>query len=217
MEIPYWAKNKISPEDLPKIESAIARLESKSRVELVPMLVRSSVPQHVLLYLTAAKAGVVSFFAHLLFSLMGSHNIELQQLVLLFPISFFTFHGLLKWPAFYRKFLGKNLCQHYTKTRAEQEFYQSQIYETRRQTGMLLLFSLKEKQIYIKFDPAMDHSFSPEQWQEMMTEAIHKTRREGIGKAILHLIGRMYPVLLQEFPVAEDDTNELRDHLVIKD
>ena len=56
MNIPNWIEDQISKEQIQSIEAHIAKIEKLSSAEVVPMIVRSSIPSYICLLYTSDAA-----------------------------------------------------------------------------------------------------------------------------------------------------------------
>ena len=66
-----------------------------------------------------------------------------------------------------------------------------------------------------------DHSIAEkldgEIWQELVDLMIQGVKRGDLAEGMAQAIQRCGELLTPHFPIADDDANELRDHLVIKE
>ena len=54
-------------------------------------------------------------------------------------------------------------------------------------------------------------------WQELVDLMIQGVKRGDLAAGMTQAIARCGELLSPHFPIAEDDQNELRDHLVVKE
>ena len=101
--------------------------------------------------------------------------------------------------------------------RAQIEFYESNIHKTAGDTGVLLLVSLMEHRAVVLADEAIDEKVPYETWEEVIRVMIDGIKKGHVGLGLAAAIERCGEILAEEFPIAEDDENELRDHLIIKE
>jgi len=101
--------------------------------------------------------------------------------------------------------------------RAQIEFYQSNIHATADATGVLLLVSLMEHHAVVLADEAIDARVPSETWDEVIRLIIDGIKKGHVGLGLEAAIERCGDILAAEFPVGDDDVNELKDTLIIKE
>ena len=66
-------------------------------------------------------------------------------------------------------------------------------------------------------DKGISEKLDAEVWQEVVALMIAGVKRGDLAGAMCAAIERCGSLLATEFPLAEDDVNELHDHLIVKD
>lgn len=212
-----WAKKVFTSEQLEAIEKRIKSVEKGTSAEIIPMVVRqSSTVGHV--PLLALTMGLLISFAIGLPEIQEFYVdsiwifIPLHLLFLLFMVRIV---GSL--PAVCRWLTPKEDQKTQVEMRAQLEFYQADTHITRHNTGILIFVSLLERQVVVLADKAIADKNPPDTWEKVVkviTKSIHnKDLAEGLQKGI-EMCGE---ILKKDFPIAPDDTNELPNHLVIKE
>lgn len=214
--LPNWLKNYLSITDLQLIEASIKQAEYTTKGEIVPVIVsRSSTIGHVF---------------PILGSLLGSFFIIILQSTSLwwythpfFLIIFaFSMAFLLAWPlsrliAIQRFFITPNDLTLQTRRRAELEFFQCNLNETKDHTGILIFISLLEHHVHILADKGIAEKIKAETWEEIakiIIDAIHQKKlANGLAESIL----RCGALVTEHFPSEPKNPNELKDLLIIKE
>ncbi len=101
--------------------------------------------------------------------------------------------------------------------RAQIEFYQSNLHATADATGVLLLVSLMEHRAVVLADTAIDSKVPSETWDEVIEVTIDGIKKGHVGLGLAAAIERCGDILATEFPIGEDDVNELKDTLIIRE
>ena len=217
MEIPKWSKYYLKQERVQLVSEAIKEAESKTSAEIVPMIVRrSSTVGHVPV--------IVLSVLMLLFLLLEGPTWQADYLgeswlwyilniVILLLLSSF----ISRFTFIQRKFTSRSDQQEQVDMRAELEFYESDIKNTKDATGILLFASLMEHRVVVLADKAITDKFTPETWTEICNLLIQGIKKGNIGMAFSNAIKRCGEILEADFPIQPDDKNELHDHLIIKE
>lgn len=214
---PSWAKGFVTPEEAQKISETVAKVETKTAGEIVPMIVhRSSVIGHIPMLLTLA------FLVTLLVFEVPHMNFfsGLSRAWLLFLISGLCF-GIsipLSRLAWVQRLMVSQADQIFeVEERALLEFYQAGISSTRGQTGILIFLSLMERKAVVLADEAISKKLPQEVWSQIckdLVECIKKGKTaEGLNQAVL----RSGELLAQHFPHGPQNDNELSNHLILKE
>ncbi len=205
-----WVKKYLSENDLKEIEAAVIKAEKHTSGEIVPVLVRQSgTYYHVPIILFLILLATVQFFH---FRPVNTWYFFGEIIVLAIVSS-----GLAKL-SFVRRILTYSLdAASQVNTRAELEFYNSSIYQTKEQTGVLLFLSFQERMAVVLADKKISKIYDNKTWEavvKLMTSSIKEGKlKEGMIKAI----ERCGEILAKDFPKKEFDTDELANKLVIKE
>jgi putative membrane protein len=106
---------------------------------------------------------------------------------------------------------------HQVEMRAEVEFYEHEVGKTKGDTGILLFVSLMEHRAVVLSDRSIAEKLDAEVWQELVDLMIAGVKRGDLAAGMIQAIERCGELLAPHFPIADDDRNELRDHLVVKE
>jgi putative membrane protein len=204
--------------EVQKIEDNVARAETKTRGEIVPMIVGSSavgghiVPTTFLILLAVVlTASLSGFYYH------GS-SIELlleagAVLVIALTISFFVGRS-----AFALRLLtdDDDLAAE-VEQRAEIEFWRSGLHKTDGSTGILLFVSLAEHWAVVLADDSISKKLPPETWTGVIEKLINGIKKKNLSQGFSDAIELCGEILATHFPIRPEDKNELPNKLVIKD
>jgi putative membrane protein len=217
MNIPHWLKAYLSAEQGEQIAGAIQRAESTTSGEIVPMIVRrSSTVGHVPMILLALSAAL--FFAldgpGWRAEVAGEHWAwYVVEIVILVAAS-----ALLSRFHWVQRLLTTRADQVVqVNMRAEIEFYESGIKETRDSTGVLIFVSLMEQRAVVLADKAINDKVPQETWQEVRDLLIQGMKQKNVGLAFGAAILKCGEILTPSFPIRPDDENELQNQLIIKE
>ena len=217
MELPKWSKAYLKPERVQLVEDAVRAAERKTAGEIVPMIVRrSSAVGHVPFLLLSLLVSVFLIvdgpgwqYQHL-----GEHWAwYLLDTVALLALAL----ALARRPLLQRLLTPRQDQVDQVQMRAQVEFYQSRIQSTRAATGVLLFASLLERQAVVLADKAIAERVPAQTWEEVCDLMIRGIKEGHIGLGLAAAVERCGDILAAQFPVQADDTNELRDVLVIKE
>lgn len=217
MQIPNWSKNYLKANRVQLITDAVKKAENKTSGEIVPMIVRrSSTVGHVpVIFMTLV---IAVFFGldvpHWQHEFLGEHWAwYLADVVLLLGLS--TLFSKFNW--IQRLFTSRPDQADQVSMRAEVEFYESGIKNTKDATGVLLFVSLMERRAVVLADKAINDKVSKETWQNVCDLLINGIKQGNLGLAFAAAIEKCGEILTPHFPIQPDDINELKDQLIIKE
>jgi putative membrane protein len=214
---PKWAKNFITPDEAHRVSEAVAQVETKTRGEIVPIIVHSS-----------SSVGHVSW--SLTFVLLVS--------LLVFEVPHFQFFH--QWNATWLMFLIAGLCfgvarilsrfdwvqrllvpqsdqVFQVEERALLEFYQAGVTGTQERTGILLFISLMERKAVVLADHAISERLPKETWEEICRGMIEGIRKGQTAESLIQAIHRSGELLAEHFPHRQENENELSNQLILKE
>ncbi len=216
-ELPGWARRALRNDGAERIEKAIAAAESGTSGEIVPLLVRRSS--------TVGHIPLVSFtlllLCSLLFDLPG-HMAELGGpywvwLGACWLLAGGLALGLSRLDVVQRLLTPRIDQMRQVDLRAQIEFYELEMSQTQGRTGILLFVSLMEHRAVVLADRSIAAHLDPEIWQELIDLMIEGIKRDDLATGLSQAIQRCGELLSPHFPLADDDVNELRDHLVVRE
>ena len=212
-----WIQKYLTESEISKITSIVAEAERTTEGEIVPIIVRrSSAVGHVKWILTSMMT-LIFVIAQAVYI----HNHWDRMNIMAPPIAFILFYFasiyLAKIPWFQRVLTPNEDEVAQVHARAELEFYRTQMKKTTKRTGILIFVSMMERRVVILADEGIAAHYPMETWEEivrLMTDEFKKGRvYEGFEKAIK----RCGDILKSKLPAAHQQSNQLTDHLIIKD
>lgn len=215
--LPNWATKVLGADGHQRIEEAIARAESHTSGEIVPVLVRrSSTVGHVpiLAFALLLLAALMLDLPLLLSNLGGSEFIWVGVCGLAAAA---VGYGLTRFDGVDRLLTPRPDQMHQVDLRAQIEFYELGLSQTDSRTGVLLLVSLMEHRAVVLADRGISEKLDATIWQEVVDLMIDGVKSGDLAGGMCAAIDRCGELLTPHFPIAEGDTNELRDHLIVKD
>jgi putative membrane protein len=214
---PAWARQLLGDDGAERIEAAIAAAESHTSGEIVPVLVRrSSTVGHVPL-VTFALLLLCVFLSDLpahLSELGGPYGAWLGACWLL---AGGLALGLSRLDAVQRMLTPGADQMRQVDLRAQIEFYELEMSRTQGRTGILLFVSLLEHRAVVLADRSIAEKLDAKVWQELVDLMIQGVKGGDLAAGMVQAIQRCGELLSPHFPIADDDENELRDHLVVKE
>ena len=85
---------------------------------------------------------------------------------------------------------------------------------THGRTGILIYLSLREHRAEIVADAAIASKVAPEVWGEAMAAMLAEIKAGRLADGMIAAVERVGKVLVEHFPRAENDVNELPDRLI---
>ncbi len=216
-ELPSWARSVLGNNGVERIESAIADAESRTSGEIVPLLVRrSSTVGHVSLvsFTLLLLCVFLSDLPALLTELGGPY---LAWLGACWLLAGGLALGASRLDAVQRLLTPRIDQMQQVDLRAQIEFYELEMSQTQERTGILLLVSLMEHRAVVLADHSIAEKLDAKIWQELVDLMIQGVKRGDLAAGMTQAIQRCGELLSPHFPIADDDINELRDHLVVKE
>ncbi len=217
MSIPKWISKFIDDGDVCDIEKAIKNAELSTSGEIVAVVVRrSSTVGHVFLTLFCLFwlfffAVDVHFYQNKYFSFGNWIWFVYFIISYLFVMSFARFDWIQ------RVLTPQADLEKQVMDRAQLEFYQSKIKQTRDSTGILYFISLFEKKAVILADKTISDRLSPETWNNEIELMIDGIKNGEFAKGVVQAITDGGNILKEHFPIQSDDINELSNQLIIKE
>jgi len=211
------AQQFFSADEQKQICDAVHRAELKTSGELVPMLVNESHSYP----LAAVRGG--TFIASLLalaLTPLVSEQIWLESynlwvfLALFIPL-FLIFNFVIKtFPLLKRWFLFNSEVVEEVQNAAFTAFFTEKLYKTKDANGILIYISLFEHRAWIIADSGISERIAQDTWQEAVSVITEGIRGEKQCQALCEAIAMIGTILEKEFPIQDDDVNELHNLII---
>jgi uncharacterized membrane protein len=89
------------------------------------------------------------------------------------------------------------------------------MHNTRDKTGILLFLLLTERQFYILADRGIHEKVGEETWNKLRDEIQNFFINGKFSEGLIWGIEQVGKILIKNFPIKKDDTNELSNKIVI--
>jgi putative membrane protein len=210
-------------EDRNRISEAVRSAEQRTKAEIVPMLVSRSG-----LYRDAQyRTGLILAFLVLACLLLleaawlppwGWHASNGAWLLLLTVAAY----GLGAWAGtltpVVRFVTSTERMRQKVRARAERAFAGHGISQTRERTGVLLMLSLLERQVYVLPDREAAKRVPADQWNEVVQAIVERLQAADVTGGLCAGIERCGAILARVCPANPDDNpNEIPDRVVEED
>ena len=202
----------LSTADEAKIKSAVARAESRTRGEIVPMIVRAS-DAYAHLHVTAGIALALSFFA---IGTAFRPQIHPAWVLLLQLFGYAAGSLLFRIDGVKRTFLKSREMNRKVFDRALRAFYEHDLHRTRDATGILIMASLLERRVQILADRGIHEKVGDAEWKkaaELLTRALSAGRT---ADGFCDAIAACGDVLARHFPASRENTDELPNEPIME-
>ncbi len=217
MMIPVWAKNYIRPEKVDIIITAIKKTELRTSGEIIPILVRkSSTIGHVPL-IVASILIIIILAIDLLTLQMAYLDMYYFWCIVNLVLAVGLTAMLSRFDCIRRLVTNSSDQASQVEMRAEVEFFEAGVRNTKDATGILLFVSLLERRAVVLADKAIADKVPASTWSEVCDLLVSGCKTKEIEAAFANAILKCGDILADHFPRQHDDKNELSDRLIIKD
>lgn len=202
-----------------RVEAAVQAAEQHTSAEIVPMIVgRSGLYREAhhragllsaVLVLTALLTIETAWLA------WGWHASNAVWLLGVTILAYFVGSWVGTWPPVLRLFTSRErMCQK-VQLRAERAFAQHGLAQTRERTGLLLMVSLLERQVYLLADHSLQGRISDEQWQKVVAVIVERMKVGDLAGGLCRGIEAGGILLAHARPPRDgDNPNELSDEVI---
>ncbi len=210
---------KLTAEEQERITSAVEKAERQTNAEIVPMIVsRSGLyrdAQHRAGLAAALAALTILLTLERLWLPWGWHAANAAWLVLAVTLAYGSGTWVGTWSPVIRLLTSHERMRQKVILRAERAFAQHSVSQTRDRTGVLIMLSMLEKQIYVLPDRSLAGLVSAERWKQVAQAAVERLHDGDIADGLSHAIQTCGLVLAEVCPGRPgDNPNELPDKLI---
>ena len=96
------------------------------------------------------------------------------------------------------------------------EFFRAGMDKTRDGTGVLIFILFSEHKFEIVADKGIDAKITPDTWDDIKNGIITDFKDGNYLRGITVAVNKIGDILQNEFPVKDDDTNELSDDVIVR-
>jgi putative membrane protein len=197
----------LTERDAERIRRAVAEAESRTRGEIVPMIVHASDP-YAHLHVAGGIAFAVTAFAIGAALWPKSH----PSWFLIFEVIGYIAGSLLfRIDGIKRLFLTSREMDAKVFDRAVRAFYEHEIHKTKESTGILILASLLERRVQILADRGIHEKVGDQEWEKAAERLTRALKEKRTGDGFCEAIAVCADVLARHFPAAGENPNELPD------
>jgi putative membrane protein len=190
---------------LARIEEAIRKVEETTAGEIVVVSVpRSDTYQDIRLLYGSTFAFVAAALLHLAWPELAVAWLLWAQVGI----------GVLAWltlgqPFLLRPLLPAAYAHACVERRARLEFLEQRVFETRDRTGVLILLSELERQVFMLGDSGIYRQLQQQGFQSYVDRIVAAIRGGRAADGVCEVTVDLGQLLAEKFPRRPDDTNEL--------
>lgn len=207
----------ISKADRDKIETCVREAESRTRGEIVVMVVPMSYhyPMADLIGAAAfslpAAVAVTPVLGGLFWA--GPSNLwvflmALIPLFLVFHEAVKRVHTLKRW------FINRKEIEDEVREAAHVQFFRKGLYRTREETGVLIYVSVFERRVWVLGDRGINAAIPEGHWEGVVATIVQAIKGRKPAEGICQAVGEVSRILQDKFPIRHDDQNELGNLMV---
>lgn len=223
-KIPNWLCRYVSEAGLTKISEAVAKVESLTRAEIIPMVVRRSSPkgharQSVFLFLMVL--GLIFFIIESFDFLDEIPGGVYSQIGFVTVLSFLLAIPLAKLDFFIGKFVSINDQRRAVHLRAEHEFYSQHFDKTADHSAVLIFISMMERRVVVLADSGISEKVDPrkthEVWAELAQIITSSLKKKDLASGLSKAIEKAGALTAEHLPMdaAQNKKNEISNDLII--
>lgn len=202
----------LSPADQETVVAAVRAAEARTSAEIVPMVVGASDSYPKADLACAITVGLTAgIFGNLALGGRGTFVF----LILFGVFALAAFEAAKRTPALKRLFVSRERALHETRQAAQAAFFNHGLTETRQRNALLIYVSVFEHLVFLQPDTGLAGKLDP-QALDSVTTALTKGIAEGRqAAALVAAITTLADLLAPHFPPRADDTNEIRNLILI--
>lgn len=201
---------KISSIDKEKIKEAIKSVEERTSGEIVPVILKQSD------FYPAAhfrSSILIGFFFSI--SCYYFYSFDDPLALIWFQVSGTLIGYFLGYiPFIKKKFSTVREIEEEVYQRALEVFYENKISMTKERTGIVIYVSLLERKVQVLADCGVNEKVPENYWDELVGNLSSDISRGDLVEGIITSIHTCGEKLIENFPIKEDDTNEITDELI---
>ncbi len=209
----------LKPEERERIGEAVRTAERRTRAEIVPMIVSRSGRYRDAKH----RAGLILALFTLTALLMldaawlpwGWDGGDGAWLVLCTVVAYAIGAWAGTFAPMVRLVTSRERMHQKVRLRAERAFAQHGIFQTRERTGILLMLSVLEREVYVLADKELVRLVSIDQWNEAVQFVVERIHAGDMAVALCAGVSRCGEILARACPATSDDNpNEIPDRVI---
>ncbi|MDD5360294.1 MAG: TPM domain-containing protein [Sulfurovaceae bacterium] len=192
------------------IEKAIAKVEEKSSCELVAVITQKSgnysfIALLIVSILTLMLPAFILLYRPFVDALLV-YQIQIVFFVIVFLL--LSIENILIW------FLPKSILQKKAKLKAFETFNILGLQKTSNHQAVMIYVSVYERYVQILTDSGINSQIDNDVWQNTVNKFTTMVKNKKFGAGYLKAIEEIGEILIEKFPVQENDKNELPNYLI---
>lgn len=209
----------LSEAERERIKQAVHAAEQRTSAEIVPMIVARSGFYRDAQHWTGLIAALTTLASLLTIEVSwvpwGWHASNAAWLVFAVTLAYVGGTWLGTLSPVIRLLTSPARMRHKVVLRAERAFAQHAVSQTRERTGVLIMLSILERQIYVLPDRSLAGLVSAERWKQVVQVAVERLQQGDIADGLSRAIEACGVVLAEACPSrSHDNPNELPDHVI---
>ena len=209
----------LTNEERARVEAAVQVVEQHTNAEIVPMIVgRSGLyreAQHRAGLLVALVVLTALLTIETAWLPWGWHAANAVWLLAATTLAYSLGAWIGTWPVILRLLTSRERMHQKVQLRAERAFAQHGIARTRERTGLLLMVSLLERQVYVLADQSLGNRISGAQWQDVVAVIVERMKADDLVGGLCRGIEASGVLLARAYPPSRgDDPNELSNEVI---
>jgi len=209
----------ISNADRDKIEASVRDAESRTRGEIVVMVVPASYhyPMAGLLGATAFSLPLAVGLTPALGGLFWAGPSNLWVFLAAVIPLFLAFHEAVKRvPVLKRCFIRGKEMEAEVHEAAHIQFFHKGLYRTREEIGVLIYISVFERRVWVLGDRGINAAIPEAHWNGAVATIVQSIKGARPAEGICQAVGEVGRILQDKFPIRRGDQNELQN-LIVED
>lgn len=204
----------ISKELLKQIKDRVDQVESKTSVEIVPVMAAQSSDYYYYRFDIVFGVVTATFFAlmyflpdHPFFAILGIAIVAgaLSKVI-------------VSWPPILQRILPNHIKQHEVQEAAHRFFLKEEVFATRHRNGVLIFISELERSVFILADKGFKEKQIPEKyWSELAQRLAQDLSKLGAAKTFLEALDSLADELVSVFPKVEGESSQLSSEVRVED
>ncbi len=210
-------KKMFTQEEFAQIKTAVVEAEKTTSAEIVPVFFESCGSYTDTFWKSGILFATLWSFCYLMYYNFSAHTwgLSLQYFFMMQMVSGIVgVTAVYIFPFWRRLLIDRVEVKNKIRDVAYKVFLQEEIFNTKERTGMLLFMSFFEHEAVILGDEGINKKVSPEVWEGILAQLTGGMKKGEKTTAIIQTIQSMGN-LLKQYPIKPNDTNELRDDLLV--
>lgn len=211
----------LTDEERTRIEAAVQAAEQLTSAEIVPMVVGQSGLYREAHHRAGLLAAALTLTALLTIDSIwlpwGWHASNAAWLVGAAMMAYACGSWIGMWPPVLRLFTSHERMRHKVQLRAERAFIQHGLARTRERTGLLLMVSWLERQVYVLADHTLRDRVPHEQWQSVTRVMVERLKVGDLAGGLCSGIDASGQLLARVCPPRSGDNPNELSNAVIQD